>query len=205
MNKLEKSRLSGNFLNILLILCIGVIEAGIIILMVKLFSSEGQASGSIFNNLASALILGWIGILIAYFAWAIYFYNINFGLTNTDWAKIDEIKEEDPEFKEPDENPHKTETLGLPPGTVRGTLTLSLVIGALAMIISSFGKNDTLPANQIFIDNWEFFKTAFLMMIAFYFGSKSLEKINTKKIIGKEKEPEDNTTDDGNVNFNDRI
>ena len=85
-------------------------------------------------------------------------------------------------------NTNKDETLGLPPGTIRGTLALTLLMGALAMTISALGMENTLEENTFLVDNFNFLKTAFLMMIAFYFGNKSLEKINWSgpRIRGRE-------------------
>lgn len=127
----------------------------------------------IYQNLAVSVIISWIIFLIAYYMWAIQFYNINLGWTDKDWEK----KELSPASseKEPEENPNAAESLGLPPGTVRATIALSLLVAGLAMTIASFSMNNTFPANALFVDHFEFFKTAFLMMIAFYFGAKSLE------------------------------
>lgn len=129
----------------------------------------------IFKTLALGLILLWSGILVAYYAWAIYFYNINLGITDKDWANIEANRNTENEIEEPSQNPNSEETFGLPPGTVRGSIALTLLIGTLAMALMSFGNANTLKDNEVFVDNFDFFKTAFLMMIAFYFGQKSLE------------------------------
>lgn len=168
-------------------------------LVVGLFAFRG--SFTVYEGTAITLIMIWIAILIPYFAWATYFFNINFGLTNEDWAEIKihrekwihdqdlrELLLEAPErmnqlkmllsqrgLKIPDRNPHHDQTMGLPPGTIRGMLALTVSIGGLAMFIASLGMDSRLAPNSFFVDNLEFFKTAFLMVIAFYFGSKSLE------------------------------
>lgn len=135
--------------------------------------------GEFFFNLASAIILSWIVALIVYYIWAIYFYNVNMGLNDDDWDDLNK-KEARTEIKVERENPHKDETLGLPKGTLRGTIALSLVVAGLAMVIASFQMNQTFDANELFVDNFEFFKTAFLMMIAFYFGDKALGQISSR-------------------------
>ena len=40
--------------------------------------------------------------------------------------------------------------------------------------------DSTVKENTLIVDNFDFIKTAFLMMIAFYFGHKSLELIGYK-------------------------
>lgn len=138
----------------------------------------GNEVHDIYGSLAVSVIIAWILYLIAYYIWAIYFYNVNQGWTDDDWEKHKEKTSElsgMPTEEEPDGNPNKGESLGLPPGTVRATLALTLLVGGLAMLIASFSFKSTYPANQLFVDNFEFIKTGFLMMIAFYFGAKSLD------------------------------
>lgn len=141
-----------------------------------------RSSDQFFFHLATAIILNWIVLLIGYYIWAIFFYNINMGWTDDDWDSLEQRKQEGDKNRiaeeEPTVNPHANETLGLPPGTIRGTIALSLLVTGLAMVIASFELNSTYKSNATFIDNFEFFKTAFLMMIAFYFGNKSLEALN---------------------------
>ncbi len=135
-----------------------------------------NGSGKFLVNLAITIIISWIILLICYYAWALYFYNINMGWSDDRWTRFRQ-EQEDPTV-EPDarnKNPHDEQTLGLPPGTVRGTIALSLLIGALSLTIASFGMENATKPNLILIDNFDFYKKAFLMMIAFYFGTKSLE------------------------------
>lgn len=132
-----------------------------------------------YNMLALGLIVIWFGILLGFYAWAIYFYNINLGLTNEDWSEIRDQKANSPECTDEirTKNPNGEHTLGLPPGTLRATIALTLLIGGLAMAIASLGMDTTVKANSFVVDNFDFFKTAFIMMIAFYFGNKALESI----------------------------
>ncbi|UII19326.1 hypothetical protein [Fulvivirga ligni] len=179
----KEARKTIGWLNLLFGFAIGMVELILIGLMlyVTVFKHKKSATDydiDIFSVVAIDLILLWLGVVIGYYAWAIYHYNINFGLTNEDWARIRAQKEQGIEVEEIDENPHKAQTLGLPEGTVRGTLALTLAIGALSMLIAALGMEDTKPINVLFIDVFEFFKTAFLMMIAFYFGNKSLQYLN---------------------------
>ncbi len=151
-----------------------------IIFLFILFFIYMQKSIDIYNKLGICLIILWIGILVAYYSWAVYFYNINYGLTDKDWEKIEAAKDAGNDVDEPGDNPNAEQTFGLPPGTVRGTIALTLLVGALAMIIVAFGKDSVLKDNETFVDNFQFLKTGFLMMIAFYFGNKSLEYLLPK-------------------------
>lgn len=145
-------------------------------------TNEGNAA--IFKAVGLGIVTLWACIFLTYFIWAVYFYNINMGLTDEEWNKIYQAKEEkrngnfyhqDDIDEEPQYNPYKDETFGLPSGTVRGMIAFSLLFGAIAMLVVSFGMTNELDPNSFFWDQYEFFKTAFLMMIAFYFGSRSLQ------------------------------
>ena len=168
-----------------------IILIPIVLIIIRCFNSEVS---ELYSLLALLILLVWFGGLGAYYAWAIYFYNINLGLTNEDWAEIRERKKHSPEgtIKIPTENPNINQTLGLPTGTIRGTLALTLMIGALALTIAALGMENSLRENTFLIDNFDFFKTAFLMMIAFYFGNKSLE------LLSKNGKTTNNTGDNRN-------
>lgn len=169
----------------------------IFLAIVIFFHNSFGAKLSLYSIMGISLIILWIVVLIAYFAWAIYFYNINLGLTDSDWEKIEASKATDSPIEDREINPHGLESLGLPPGTVRGTIALTMLVGALAMVLVLFGEGIKLKDNEIFIDNFDFFKTAFLMMIAFYFGQKSLEYLLPNKEKGKAApvQVEENSTD----------
>jgi len=157
------------------------------------------APADVFQILAASIIITWILLVIAYYIWAIRFYCINLGWTDVDWAaksgKLESVTEDigkatsvTPDTTEPEENPNQGQSMGLPEGTVRATIALSMLVAGLAMTIASFSMNNTFPLNALFIDHYEFFKTGFLMMIAFYFGTKSLDilrKTNNAAIIAK--------------------
>jgi glucan phosphoethanolaminetransferase (alkaline phosphatase superfamily) len=117
-----------------------------------------------FFNLAAAMVVSWTLILTLYYVWAIYFYNINRGRTFVHGTVLHH-----------DTNPNSEETLGLPPGTVRGTLALSVLVLAMAMMIASLAMPASMKESEVMIDHFEFLKTGFVMVIAFYFGTKSLE------------------------------
>jgi len=140
---------------------------------------------STFYNLAAGIIVSWIISLVVYYVWAIHFYNVNMGWTDYDWQKLEKKKREQPDAieNEPEENPNASETLGLPPGTVRATIALTLLVGSLALMLASLEMPYKLEQNSFFIDNYEFIKTAFLMMVAFYFGNKSLEFLKDRNPI----------------------
>ena len=75
-------------------------------------------------------------------------------------------------------NPYKEETFGLPPGTVHGTIALSLLVACFALLILS--KDLDFQKNPDFIERYfEFMKTAIIMMIAFYFGNQSLKYLRS--------------------------
>lgn len=170
-------------LNHLLVFVLALLEVLIIAGLVAIISNKETLHTNIYDIVAMSLILVWFGILMGYYAWTIYFYNINLGLTNHDWAEI-RLKSRNHEISSaeiPNTNPNAKETLGLPTGTVRGTIALTLLVGGLAMAIAALGMKSVIKEDSFFVDNFEFFKTAFLMMIAFYFGNKSLEMIGKKK------------------------
>ena len=96
-------------------------------------------------------------------------------LYDEDWQKIENNNDGSNANTGPDSNPNSDQSLGLPTGTVRAIIALTLLVAVLALAIVYFGNDRSVKENEIFIDSLDFFKTAFLMMIAFYFGSKSLE------------------------------
>ncbi|WP_420575189.1 hypothetical protein [Ekhidna sp.] len=139
---------------------------------------------AVFKAIALGIVTLWACIFLSYFIWAVYYYNVNLGLTDEEWNKIYQAKEDKRQgnFYDPDDieaepkyNPYKDETFGMPNGTVRGMIAFSLLFGAIALLVVSFGMTNEIDSSSLFWDQYEFFKTAFLMMIAFYFGSRSLQ------------------------------
>lgn len=196
-------------LNLLLIVAIGFVEAGGVYLIFKLMpenffiihQNKEMVNPNLFSFISVSLIIGWLGILLAYYAWAIYFYNINLGYTNEDWAKIKKKRAEAETlqklgevegimtYKIPADNPYKDETFGLPNGTVRGTIALSLLVGGFSLLILS--QNPAIYEQAEVVEKYlEYFKTAFLMMIAFYFGSQSLKFFKSPSVVAEENKPE---------------
>lgn len=151
--------------------------------------------GELYKGLAILIIFTWSTIFIRYFSWAIYFYNINYGWTDRDWTNYFKAvkRKKDGEYvlKEelnaPKFNLYRSQSFGLPTGTVRGMIALTLLFGALSMLIASFGKDGNIASDSFFWDHFEFFKTAFLMMIAFYFGDKSLKYLQNRSNAAREK------------------
>lgn len=179
-------------LNLLFIFSMMALELILLIMLIYVIAQITEQDNSFYSSLSLCIIIIWIMVLVGYLAWAVYFYNINMGLTDEDWKEIRERKAAGKEFVEPDENPNSQQTLGLPPGTIRGVLALSLLFGAMAMMVASLGFDNQVEENKFFVDNFEFFKTAFLMMIAFYFGEKSLKHFGNKEGEAKLKSPEVN-------------
>lgn len=157
---------------------------------------------SILGKIALTIVLSWLGILMAYYGWIIYFYNYNFGRSQRFWENFTDralalppngLKTENDLYEElgaPRGNPYAGETFGVPPGTVRGTLALSILVGATALTIIFFGEDhrQILPANSILHNYFSFFEDAFLMVVAFYFGTKGLDIIQrerTARIVAK--------------------
>lgn len=199
----KKDKLTHLFFNsliffVVLLLAIGV--GGVIGILNR------EADEVIFKTLGMCIAVVWACIFVGYFIWAVYFYNINYGYTDKDWENLEAARERlslgepvDPsELEEPKENPYKDQTFGLPGGTVRGMIAFTLLFGGIAIMVVSMGMDNDLAANTFFWDHYEFFKTAFLMMIAFYFGSRSLEYLKDrwpstaqkKRLTGKESTPE---------------
>lgn len=141
------------------------------------------STGDIFKATAVIFLLVWLIVFLRYFVWAVYHYNINYGLTSNDWVKIAEAREkklrgediDEKETEEPAYNPYRSQTFGLPPGTVRGMIAFTLLFGSITILVASMGMGAGDLQNSLIRDQFEFFKTAFLMMIAFYFGDKSLK------------------------------
>jgi len=157
-----------------------------------IISDQDCASCNVYKAIGFIIIMLWICIFLCYFIWAVYYYNLNLGKTNAEWAKINEAKnnrtkglpfDQNDIDEEPKYNPYKEETFGLPSGTVRGMIAFTLLFSSIAMLIVSFGMDKESLQGSLLLEKFEFFKTAFLMMIAFYFGSRSLKllKDNSKK------------------------
>ena len=140
LNRISKSLKEKKFLNRLFIGLMCLLElillGAIAHIVVQFVKNPGD---QLYNLTALGLMILWFGILVAYYAWAVYFYNINLGLTNEDWAEIREKRLHTPEITDgiPTENPNINETLGLPKGTVRGSLALTLMVAAMAMTIAA--------------------------------------------------------------------
>lgn len=140
-------------------------------------------NGNPYEATAVFISIIWCVIFLQYFVWAIYYYNINYGLTDKDWERIfkaradnaNGLKVIEEDLKSPSQNPYKDETFGLPGGTVRGMIAFTLLFGAVALMLVSMGMDGNIDQNSFFRDHFEFFKTAFLMMIAFYFGNSALK------------------------------
>ncbi len=150
---------------------------------------------NMFDGLAIFIFFSWVTVFISYFTWATYFYNINHGWTDKDWDKYFEALERkkngeyvlDEELDAPKKNPYWDQTFGFPSGTVRGMIALTLLFGAISLIVASFGEDGNIASDAFYWDHFEFFKTAFLMMIAFYFGNKSLKYLQNRSNAAREK------------------
>ncbi|RZS93292.1 N-acetylmuramoyl-L-alanine amidase [Aquimarina brevivitae] len=156
-----------------------------------------------FKSAAVIFLLIWLVVFLRYFLWAVYHYNVNYGYTIRDWEKIEDAKQRlkngevvlQSELEEPKFNPYRSQTFGVPPGTVRGMLAFTLLFGAISILISSMGMEQGLLENPTLRYQFEFFETAFLMMMAFYFGDKSLRFLQSR---WKDNTPTSNNTPENN-------
>lgn len=154
----------------------------------------------VYEKLALIVILAWMALLIAYYAWQIYFYNYNYGKSSAFWKRFVELSISDSrkseaqlykEFSAPDKNPFQDQTFGLPPGTVRGTMALTVLVGGLCLLILAIGGSKLFD-EPAFARQLNFFEQAFLMVIAFYFGTKGFEIMQqeeTKRMEAQMKSP----------------
>ncbi|MEQ9008562.1 MAG: hypothetical protein RLP12_11805, partial [Ekhidna sp.] len=114
---------------------------------VMMVFETNTGESAVFKAIGLGIVTLWACIFLSYFIWAIYFYNVNLGLTDEEWNKIYSAKEdkrmgnfyhEDDIEAEPEYNPYKDETFGMPNGTVRGMIAFSLLFGAIALLVVSF-------------------------------------------------------------------
>jgi hypothetical protein len=148
----------------------------------NILDNRVNSDGQVYKAIGFGMVMIWLCIFICYFIWAIFFYNINKGYSFEKRKRIEEAKLNRTKglpYRKEDiddgENPYKDETFGFPGGTVRGMIAFTLLYGALALIIVSFGLRIDSEANSLIVEQLDFFKKAFLMMIAFYFGGHSLK------------------------------
>lgn len=106
----------------------------------------------IFAIISIILILGWLVAI------SIYLSRLLKNYTLKDWGDK--------------ENPYKFETLGLPRGTLRGVLTLTLLIVVVILVCTSMLVKPMRGCFDSLID-------AFQVMLAFYFGSKVMHHVTS--------------------------
>lgn len=104
----------------------------------------------IITSLAIVLILGWMAGI------AFHIKKLLNDYTLKDWGSK--------------ENPYKNETLGLPRGTLRGVLTLTLLVVVVILVCTSMVVEPLRGGFDSLID-------AFQVMLAFYFGSKIMHHV----------------------------
>ncbi len=147
---------------------------------------------------AVGIVAGWLVLVVFYYAWAVYRFNVNLGLADNEWKALqpqlygdaadvrnygaqgraeaapDETTEAAKPFEEPSSNPYEGESFGLPPGTVRGTLALT----AMVLFVATEMVNLQNPGLETSIAE---LITAFQMVLAFYFGARAVEVLDKKK------------------------
>ena len=79
------------------------------------------------------------------------------------------------------DNPYKNETLGLPRGSLRGILTLSLLVIVLKLEAGGLTGKAVVVGEQVILpeDTYKELLVAFQMMLAFYFGSKVVHHVTS--------------------------
>jgi hypothetical protein len=158
----------------------------------KIRQWDAESKNKYFTSIDSAywIMFSWVFISVLLLLYWFVRYHFYAGFARKRYIQI--IERIDEEENIPDhekhlyypENPYLNETFGLPKGTVRGIISLTILVLALLMIyISIFAQDNFFESKDL-----EFVKDAFLMMIAFYFGSKAVdvyqasEKTKRKKI-----------------------
>jgi hypothetical protein len=176
----------------LLIFAVALAELVVVALLLYINLFDGGTELNIYDQIALSLLVVWIGVVICYLAWSVYFYNFNFARSAKFWKKFEKKAKEYEESGEkteaalyaelaaPMENPYKDETFGMPPGTVRGILALTILMGGISLFIGLFSEDPPL-ADSVFYSYFQFFEDAFLMVIAFYFGTKGLDIITRQR------------------------
>ena len=145
----------------------------------RLWNEDNKSAGRYQFALTFSIVISliWLIGMIVLLFYSIRRYHFHGGLKHENYDNLvrtinedDTIPLNDKELFYP-QNPYKNETFGLPRGTIRMCLTLSLlVINVLVLYISFYA-----PPTSVFADRIDFVTTAFLMMIAFYFGSKAVD------------------------------
>jgi hypothetical protein len=136
------------------------------------------------------LALAWFILIIAFITYMFIRFHWYGGLRRkrfliiVDLINNDENIPPDQKAQHYPQNPYKSETFGLPNGTIRATLTLTLLFLNIALFYISVYA----PPSSIFADRVEFMATAFLMMIAFYFGTKAVDVAKIRSKMPKRKE-----------------
>ncbi len=88
-------------------------------------------------------------------------------------------------FGEPEDNPYKCDSFGLPPNTIRGLIALTALVMFLLMEMINFFSAWDIESN------FKELTLVFQMIIAFYFGSRAIEVLKAKTEKGEKKEEED--------------
>ncbi len=154
--------------------------------------------------LISTLLLVWVIGMVNHLRKMVVYYNENYGLSEDEWKMVspemyakDEKEKADLLAKKaemiqaagentnhiqhllnpPTENPHKNDSFGLPPGTIRGVIALTILILFVGFEILNLFSTINLETR------FSELITAFQMIIAFYFGSKAIDvlKIRSEK------------------------
>lgn len=129
------------------------------------------------------LMFFWFLLFFGIIFYALYRYNFNAGLNRKKYREL--VRKIDRDNQIPvdqkaahyPQNPYKTETFGVPRGTVRGFLTFTLlIVNCLILYILIYAPPESLLEGRL-----EYVKTAFLMMIAFYFGTRAVEVLRTRE------------------------
>jgi len=148
----------------------------------------------------ATVLIGWLGLLVVYLGWAVLRYNVNYGLSDHEWKvlhpelyagkkelqRYQQLHEQwaerrrkgggvpgPEELTAPTGNPYAGESFGLPPGVVRGMLALTALVMFLVIEVINVFRPDTEKRFDQLI-------TAFMMVLAFYFGSRAVGALQSQ-------------------------
>ena len=154
------------------------------------YYSNHQKKFDSFVDGSTWLALAWFILIIVFITYLFIRFHWYGGLRRKRFLLIVDLVNND-ETIPPDQkalhypqNPYRSETFGLPNGTIRATLTLTLLFLNIALFYISVYA----PPSSIFANRVEFMATAFLMMIAFYFGTKAVDVAKIRSKMPKPKE-----------------
>ena len=147
------------------------------------WAARDRSSYNWVRRISIAVVVVWFLFMLTAVFWAVRRFHFTGGLPRKKYEQLVEAVDEDdtiPLYLKEEhypQNPYKDETFGLPKGTIRGFLTLTLlIINCLILYIGVYA-----PPTADFDDRVGYMQDAFLVMIAFYFGSKAADLLQNQR------------------------